>query len=217
MLKLMLLAGSVALIPVSASAQVVNGGFEAPVVTNSCCNTVPPDPLAGWTVNFGNVNVVNGTFSSTAGNLAAEGNQYLDLVGQGGLGSISQVLTLIPNSIYNLSFVYSHNLFAGTPSATAAFSLDGLSGVLTHSTGSTSDLDWQTFSQNFTATGPSATLTFTNLTGGANEGIFLDAVSVGAAVPEPATWALMLLGFGFIGGAMRSAKRRQRLSVAYAA
>jgi hypothetical protein len=30
-----------------------------------------------------------------------------------------------------------------------------------------------------------------------------------AAVPEPATWAMMLIGFGFVGGAMRSAKRRQ--------
>ncbi|MFW2850508.1 PEPxxWA-CTERM sorting domain-containing protein [Sphingomonas sp. TX0543] len=33
------------------------------------------------------------------------------------------------------------------------------------------------------------------------------------AVPEPATWALMILGFGAIGGAMR----RRRVSVAYAA
>ncbi len=36
------------------------------------------------------------------------------------------------------------------------------------------------------------------------------------AVPEPATWAMMLLGFGFVGGAMRSAKRRQRLAVSAA-
>jgi hypothetical protein len=36
-----------------------------------------------------------------------------------------------------------------------------------------------------------------------------------AAVPEPATWALMLLGFGFVGGAMRSAKRKQKLTVSY--
>jgi glutamine cyclotransferase len=36
------------------------------------------------------------------------------------------------------------------------------------------------------------------------------------AVPEPSTWALMILGFGFIGGAMRSAKRRRKLSVSYA-
>lgn len=37
-----------------------------------------------------------------------------------------------------------------------------------------------------------------------------------AAVPEPATWAMLLLGFGFVGGAMRSAKRRQKLTVRYA-
>ncbi|NTZ43843.1 PEP-CTERM sorting domain-containing protein [Altererythrobacter sp. SALINAS58] len=37
-----------------------------------------------------------------------------------------------------------------------------------------------------------------------------------AAVPEPTTWAMMLLGFGFIGGAMRSAKRRQKVTVSYA-
>jgi PEP-CTERM motif len=36
------------------------------------------------------------------------------------------------------------------------------------------------------------------------------------AVPEPATWAMMLLGFGFVGGTLRSAKRRQKLTVTYA-
>lgn len=35
-------------------------------------------------------------------------------------------------------------------------------------------------------------------------------------VPEPATWAMLLLGFGLVGGAMRSAKRRQKLTVSYA-
>jgi hypothetical protein len=37
-----------------------------------------------------------------------------------------------------------------------------------------------------------------------------------AAVPEPATWALMLLGFGFVGGALRAAKRQQKVTVSYA-
>ena len=36
-----------------------------------------------------------------------------------------------------------------------------------------------------------------------------------SAVPEPAAWAMMLLGFGFVGGALRSAKRRQKLTVSY--
>ena len=35
------------------------------------------------------------------------------------------------------------------------------------------------------------------------------------AVPEPSTWAMMLIGFGFVGGAMRS-RRRQKLTVSYA-
>lgn len=43
-----------------------------------------------------------------------------------------------------------------------------------------------------------------------------NANPVAAAVPEPGTWAMMLLGFGFVGGAMRSAKRRQKLTVSYA-
>lgn len=38
--------------------------------------------------------------------------------------------------------------------------------------------------------------------------------SVDNAVPEPATWAMMLLGFGFVGGAMRA--RRKRTTVSYA-
>lgn len=38
-----------------------------------------------------------------------------------------------------------------------------------------------------------------------------------AAVPEPGTWAMMLLGFGMVGGAMRSARRRKdKVSVSFA-
>lgn len=38
---------------------------------------------------------------------------------------------------------------------------------------------------------------------------------VAGAVPEPSTWALMLLGFGFVGGAIRSAKRQQKVTVSF--
>jgi hypothetical protein len=38
----------------------------------------------------------------------------------------------------------------------------------------------------------------------------------GGALPEPATWAMMLLGFGLVGGALRSAKRRQKLKASLA-
>ena len=41
-------------------------------------------------------------------------------------------------------------------------------------------------------------------------------ISNAAAVPEPKTWAMMLIGIGAIGGAMRSAKRRKKVNISYA-
>ncbi len=47
-----------------------------------------------------------------------------------------------------------------------------------------------------------------------NNGANAFAVSLASgAVPEPATWAMLILGFGVVGGAMR---RRQRVSVRFA-
>lgn len=49
------------------------------------------------------------------------------------------------------------------------------------------------------------TITLSNGQGSSNAQIFATG---GSAVPEPATWAMMLLGFGGIGMAMRRGKRR---------
>lgn len=217
MLKTILLAGALAAFSTSASAAelITNGSFENPAVGSPCCNTVPPDNLPGWVIDAGNVNVVNGTFSSSAGNLAADGSQYLDLVGQGGVGSISQTFNTIANKRYNIHFLFSHNLFSGPLTASASVSVGSLADIITHSTGSSSNLDWRPYSGSFLATGPSSTLNFTNLTGGQNEGIFLDAVSV-SAVPEPSTWAMLLIGFFAVAGGLRSTRRRSKRAVLYA-
>jgi hypothetical protein len=55
--------------------------------------------------------------------------------------------------------------------------------------------------------------------GGADEGFGLDAFRITldddvAAIPEPSTWAMMLLGFGFVGAVMRTAERRQKAATA---
>lgn len=47
-------------------------------------------------------------------------------------------------------------------------------------------------------------------------GLGLDDIEVPGAVPEPSTWAMMLLGFGFIGAGMRRAKRRQNARLSFA-
>ncbi|QTD55384.1 PEPxxWA-CTERM sorting domain-containing protein [Parasphingorhabdus cellanae] len=49
---------------------------------------------------------------------------------------------------------------------------------------------------------------------GADDGFALDNVQFGA-VPEPATWAFMIFGFGAIGGAMRR-QRKANVKVSYA-
>ena len=59
-------------------------------------------------------------------------------------------------------------------------------------------------------------LTSAALFSGATQSWGAISVNVGGAVspvPEPATWGMMLVGFGIVGGAMR---RRQRTSVSFA-
>ena len=65
----------------------------------------------------------------------------------------------------------------------------------------------------------------TTLTFGVTDGLYTDnsgAFSIGvyqllpgaanAGVPEPATWAMMLLGFGAVGAVMRRRDRRQAVA-----
>jgi hypothetical protein len=56
-------------------------------------------------------------------------------------------------------------------------------------------------------------------TTGASSGfatVTFGAAPIQSAVPEPATWAMMIGGFGLVGGAMRSARRRRSAGLAVA-
>lgn len=45
---------------------------------------------------------------------------------------------------------------------------------------------------------------------------FVQAYDGPGPLPEPTTWAMMLLGFGLVGGTMRSVRRRQRITRSHA-
>lgn len=53
-------------------------------------------------------------------------------------------------------------------------------------------------------------------TNGADLSWKLSGNTIAAAVPEPATWAMMLLGFGMIGSVMRTTRRKPKVSYAAA-
>jgi hypothetical protein len=51
--------------------------------------------------------------------------------------------------------------------------------------------------------------TLIDATGASQNQVYLGAAALGG-VPEPTTWAMLILGFGIIGGAMRQARRRRQ-------
>lgn len=75
---------------------------------------------------------------------------------------------------------------------------------------------WQTVTTTFKATSTSQLLSFLSI--GTPNGLppvaLLDGVSLTSAVPEPATWAMMMLGFGMIGVAARRKRAAGSLQAA---
>jgi PEP-CTERM motif-containing protein/uncharacterized protein DUF642 len=69
---------------------------------------------------------------------------------------------------------------------------------------------WFTVSHTFTASSTSEVLSFLSI--GTPSGFppvaLLDSVSLTGGVPEPASWAMILLGFGGVGATMRARRRR---------
>jgi hypothetical protein len=131
-------------------------------------------------------------------------------------GSISQTITgLEVGKTYTLTFDWAASQLAnrsGDITEQLAVTFGGqtqFTNVLSVASGGFSG--WKTGKMFFTATNTSQTLTFLSL--GTPVGLppmaLLDGVSL--TVPEPATWAMMIMGFGTLGLAMR---RRRMVTAA---
>ena len=168
--------------------------------------------LSGWTV-IGDVAALTGAqYGACCGVVGSEPNLSTNVFasfGSGnvsGLNEISRAFNTVAGRLYTVSF---DNGAFGQGSQALIASLNGVSqgsynGLVTNNVDTT--FTTQTFS--FVGDGAQATLAFHVTTSPDNVDALLDNVSV-SAVPEPATWAMMIIGFGAVGGAARSARRRQ--------
>jgi len=126
---------------------------------------------------------------------------------QGVGGAISIALSgLTAGHLYKVSFAAAQRPGYGVN----PFTVNVIAGG-TLSAFSTSSTAWTTFTTSFRAGGTTDTLTFQGSALPGDGAFGLDAITV--AVPEPATWALLILGFGTLGAAMR---RRKPVSVSLA-
>jgi len=196
-------APAAAILPIA----VVNASFEAfRAVSQNGCGTgcsFTIGPIPGW-VNSGN----SGQF--TPGPSAGNFNFFNSVpdgvtVAYSNGGPISQTLvaTAIAGRTYTLTTQFGVRNDLGNP---GSILLSVGSGSVFATGVAPSSGNWSPFTASYTATaadaGGAITITL-NSPGG--QGSF-DAVSLATNVPEPATWALLVIGFGMVGFA---ARRRQ--------
>ena len=194
----------------------INGSFESGPANPGNFATLPGDSTAidGWVVEGDSVDFIGDYWKHH------DGNRSIDLAGSG-IGGIAQTFDTLAGQLYRVTFYIARNPDNGqNPRTGFASILGGPNTPLSfNNTSTTRDaMGWQKRTFTFTGTG-SNTLRFgsdgSSLGNGSGPffGLALDNVSF-AAVPEPSTWAMLILGFGFVGSAMR--RRKTNVRVAYA-
>lgn len=185
----------------AAAAVVFSDNFDS----YSPASAVPWNGNSVWTTGNSVDLVKSGEFNLTC---AGGSGNCVDLSGDRA-GSISKVFALAAGT-YSLSFAYTGNqldAFGGPfPQTGFNFSVGSLTGSVGPLTNNSTA--FTTYTGTFTSTGAPVTLTFAQQLGGNQfRGSILDNVSI-SAVPEPAAWALMIAGFGLVGGATRARRRK---------
>ncbi|WP_309644272.1 PEPxxWA-CTERM sorting domain-containing protein [Phenylobacterium sp.] len=143
---------------------------------------------------------VGGSYDFLPGN-----GSYLDLDGSSGSGlNPAGEITSISSfgaGTYTLTFLLAGNQ-RGAANQTTKITL----GDWTTSINLASGAGFAAQAFTFTTTGGS--LVFTEMGPSNQQGNLLDEVKL-SAVPEPTTWAMMIVGFGLTGSMVRSARRKQ--------
>ena len=200
-----------------ATEQLVNGGFE----TGNFANWTQTDQVNGsgsfFVQSYGSTTPLSGFPTPTQ----AGGGTYFAVTDQGGPGShtISQAFNAIVGGAFTLSFngygrdqsgvgpVGEGTDFNANPNQHFEVNFNGSQvyyGILTSG--------WlnYTFDVGSLIVNGANTVSFTEVDNQSFFNVGLDNISLDSptgSVPEPSTWAMMLLGFGAIGVSMRRRRR----------
>ena len=218
-MKKVAFAAAVALAAVSSGASaaelIVNGDFEANPVTPSLPTPFTVSPGAEIFVVEGiayqGCCATTGTTEQYANQFATFGSANLP-----NISTLSQSFGTIAGAAYLFSFDWGALGAAGLSQTITAQIIDNATNDIlvdfsaTDETSSDLGSAFNFVERNFIASGVSARVAFSAAPLQAIDvDLVLDNVSVtGPAVPEPATWAFMIVGFGAVGGAMRRTRRR---------
>ena len=203
------------LIAAPASATILtNGDFEQPggIVRDA----LTPAYMPGWTYDSHGTGFDIYEDQGEDGLPAASGTHYVSWGHNGTYGGeISQTFATVPGGVYTVSYSVAEQQGDDSSQIMRAIVQNGLQTLSQDNTGLTlAFLSGAPIT--FTALGNSATLSFMDATppgGGGPSNLALDAISVSGpevtgGVPEPATWGLMLLGFGLVGATARARRAR---------
>lgn len=211
-----LAATSLAISSAAMAGVVASESFESPVLNNGAIQ-YSVDEFVYNTNAVGPVSVPNVTFSGFSGVTRNNdgyvaptpfGSQeaFLQSFPSAGAQVSWSVSGLTPGQSYALSF---YDIAFGVGAQTLGVSAFGASGTYTPA----SQFVYGDNILNFTATSSSGTVDFQALTSGGNFVTGIDNLTI-STVPEPAGWAMMLLGLGGLGAVIRRQRRNGAIAAA---
>lgn len=184
----------------ASAAIITNGGFETGNFSGWTVNTGASSPYPQVVIGYNQGGgYPTGAFGEPIPAAPGGGNYGAYFVSDTSIQSISQSISLLAGTSYSVSFdIYApkngtHNFFDATLQSATDGNLSPLFTAKTLGSG------WVHYTANFIASAGPYSFSLDYAPGGVAAADFVvDNINI-AAVPEPATWGMMIIGFAGIG------------------